>query len=140
MQRVPGTEASSENGFRSGDLYSGLEVEVEGVKLLRVVRCMKTAGYFRRVKWEGYDETVDEPGGEPVFWGPNDPQRLSNSNVDDYPAMMLVPGCVVGETPSDEPYWVSIRATADMQRWPGCTQVYRRWSVPLWVKYDMQNP
>jgi hypothetical protein len=120
--------------------YAGLEVEIQDMKLLRVVRGQKRLGAQRYAKWEGYDATVSEPGGEPVYWGPGDPQREKSSNAADYPALLFVPGHVVAETSDGTPYRVAVRATADMADFPGCLQVYRRWNVPVWVEYDMDNP
>jgi len=126
---------------------TGLEIEVAG-KTLRVARDhkMKSDGNYRCAKWEGFDSDIDEPGAEPYFWGPHHPDRIDPNNVYDYPQSLngrtfwnVVPDHVVPETSSSAPYRVELRATADVD-WvscPACVQIYRRWGIPVRVKYNM---
>lgn len=115
----------------------GLDVQIVGVKRLRTVRSQKKARGYYAVKWEGFDATVDEPGGEPVFWGPNDPNRQSMSNIANYPALNLVPDHVVPETGENPPYLIRVEAIGAVES--GLRQEYGRWNVPVRVRYDLEN-
>ena len=120
---------------------AGLEIQVVG-KTLNVVPDSKVAG-LRRVKWEGYQAGIDEPGGEPYFWGPHDPARQLQDNVCDYPSSFwgIVPAQVVAETLPGHPLRVDLDATGyvDEEDYPGCRQVYERTQVPVEVEYDLTN-
>jgi len=121
---------------------TGLQVDLVGVKRLRAVRDQKKCrSVWNYVKWEGFDGTVDERGGEPVFWGPQDPNRTDPNNVADYPAEYwdLVPTHVVGGTLENEPYLVDVSATADTSADPNLGQKYKRWNDPVWVRLNLED-
>jgi len=120
---------------------TGLRIAVAG-KTLNVLSASKSMSTEDpSVKWEGYDDSIDEPAGEPFFWGPHDPSRETRANICDYPQVFwsIVPQHVVPETNENNPYRADVEATAhiDPDRYPDCRQVYRRLGEPVHVKYDM---
>jgi len=121
----------------------GLEVSVtlaEGDKWLRVIRDQKkisaTQDDWRYVKWECYDTTVDEPGGEPYFPGLYDyPQTLNGRTF-----WGIIPEHVGPEGGLENPYRVRIDARGIPNPYhPECQARYWRWGIPVRVEYDLEN-